>query len=174
MAERIVELDQSIKKGHHNKVKKILKDAVLEMDVSILDVLKRAVENEKENGLILNEVTKAYFRISRKNLNDCAPLFELWNIEEFTVQESLLEVLGYDQVISNIEDQKRILEKYFDFGCDIDCRYFSDPRYGLAAACAGWDAAVVQTFLEHCLTVPDTPLKYVAQNSLKKKYVRLR
>lgn len=170
----MTELELSIEKGHHNMVKKILKDAVSEMDVSILDVLRRTAEFEKQNGLIINEVTKAYFRLKRKSINDCAPLFELWHVEQYTVQESLLEVLGYDRVIPNIEEQKRIIDKYFDFGSDIDYRYFTDPRYGLAAACAGWDTAVVQAFLEHCLTVPDAPLRHVAQNSLKKKYVRLR
>ncbi len=170
----MTELERSVEKGNHNKVKKILKDAVSEMDVSLLDVLRRTVEFEEHNGLIINEVTKAYFRLKRKSIDDCFPLFELWHVEQYTIHESLLEVLGYDRVIPNVEEQKKIIDKYFDFGSDIDFRYFSDPRYGLAAACAGWDTAVVQAFLEHCLTVPDAPLKYVAQNSLKKKYVRLR
>lgn len=163
-----------IARGHNQKLKKILKEAIDERDTSILDILKSTIENEKKNGSIINTITKAYFRISRKYAHDCSPLFELWYVNEHTVQESLLEVLGYDRVIPNIEEQQRIIDKYFDFGSNIDYRYFSDPRYGLAAACAGWDTHVVQSFLEHCLMVPDAPLKYVAQNSLKRKYVRLR
>lgn len=51
---------------------------------------------------------------------------------------------------------------------------YCDPRYGLAAACAGWDKQLTKDFLEYCLLTGDTPVKYVAENSLKGKYVKLR
>lgn len=55
-------------------------------------------------------------------------------------------------------------------------RGFTDPRYGIAAACAGWKKELTEDFLKHCLDTADrdTPLKYVAKNSLKGKYVKLR
>ncbi|KGO85750.1 hypothetical protein [Flavobacterium suncheonense] len=174
MQNRNQEIEKSIIRNHDNKLKKLLKEAVLENDTSILDILRNAIEKEQTNGAIINEITKAYFRLKRKNINDCSPLFELMHIDVYTVQESLLEILGYDKVVPSLEEQKKIIEKYFDFGSDIDLRYFSDPRYGLAAACAGWNTEVVEQFLKQCLTINDVPLKYVTENSLKKKYVRLR
>lgn len=174
MNDRNKEIELSITRGHHNKLKKILKEALLEKDVAILTVLKSSIEREQLNGLIRNEITKVYFRLKRTNINDCSPLFELWNVEDYTVQESLLEVLGYDKVIPDFVEQKKIIEKYFTFGSGIDYRYYSDPRYGLAAACAGWEINIVQAFLENCLNVPDAPLKYVAENSLVRKYVKFR
>ena len=167
-------MEACIAKRHDQKLKRILSEAVADRDTSILLILKTIIISEQVNGFVLNEVTKAYFRLKRRNVYDCSPLFELWDSKEYTVQESLLEVLGYDKVIPDIEEQKRIIDRYFDFGANIDNRYFCDPRYGLAAACAGWDLDVVQKFLEHCLTIPDAPLKYVAENSLKRKYIRFR
>lgn len=174
MSELRTEIEIAIMKGYDNKLKKLLKGAVLEKDETLLETLRRNIENEKINGIVLNEVTKAYFRIKRKNLSDCTPLFELWHIDQITVQESLLEVLGYDRVVPSFEEQKAIIDKYFYFGTNTDYKYFSDPRYSLAAACAGWDSSVVESFLKNCLTIPDAPLKYVSENSLKKKYVKLR
>ncbi|GAB3720692.1 hypothetical protein [Flavobacterium koreense] len=174
MKNRTEEIEKSIMRNHDNKLKKLLKEAVLENDTSILAILKNAIETEQTNGAIISETTKAYFRLKRKNIHDCNPLFELMNIDVYIVQESLLDVLGYDKVIPSLEEQKTIIEKYFDFGSGIDLKYYSDPRYGLAAACAGWDFDVVEQFLKNCITIKDVPLQYVAENSLKKKYVRLR
>jgi hypothetical protein len=174
MSEIRKEIEVAIMKGYDKKLKKILKGPFVERDETLLETLRRTIEDEKVNGIVLNEVAKAYFRIKRKNLNDCTPLFELWHIDQITIQESLLEVLGYDRVVPTFEEQKAIIDKYFYFGTHTDYRYCSDPRYGLAAACAGWDSSIVESFLKNCLTIPDAPLKYVSENSLKKKYVRLR
>ncbi|NME68498.1 hypothetical protein [Flammeovirga aprica] len=105
---------------------------------------------------------------------NCTPLFELWDIEDHTVNESLLNVLGYDKVVPSEDEQKIIIKKYFHFGDDIDNRYYSDPKYGLAAACAGWNTSIVKDFLNHCLTMNDVPLVYVSKYSLKGHYVKLR
>src|SRR6218665_135386 len=168
MQNRNQEIEKSIIRNHDNKLKKLLKEAVLENDTSILDILKNAIEAQQGNSAIKHQTTKAYFRLKRKNLNDCSPLFELMDIDEHNIQEALLDVLGYDKVVPDLEAQKTIIEKYFDFGSGLDLRSFSDPRYGLAAACAGWDSDLVELFLRKCLTIDDVPLKYVAENSLKK------
>jgi hypothetical protein len=77
-------------------------------------------------------------------------------------------------MIPEIVDQQKIIEIFFKFGDQTNYKYCSDPRYGLAAACAGWEPSIVESFLKYCLEINDAPLKYVAENSLKRKYVRLR
>ena len=66
-------------------------------------------------------------------------------------------------------DQKKIIDIFFDFGSKTNLKYCTDPRYGLAAACAGWETSIVENFLKHCLEVDDAPLKYIAKKSLDKK-----
>jgi hypothetical protein len=71
------------------------------------------------------------------------------------------------------EDIKTIIKSAWDFGISRE-KGFVDPRYGLAAACAGWDKEIVRDFLNHCIATGDVPLKYVSENSLKGKYIKLR
>ena len=77
-------------------------------------------------------------------------------------------------MVPSKEEQSHLIEKYFNFGDDTNYKFCTDPRYGLAAACAGWDKDVVKSFLEKCMSIPDAPLQYVAKNSLNRKYVKLR
>jgi hypothetical protein len=167
------ELAKAIQRGFENKAKKLLRQAALDGDASILGLLESAIEKEISNGSILAEVVKALFRLKRQHKDDMAPFFELWGREKQIIQEALLDVLGYDRMVPERDDQAKIIERYFDFGKDYDRRYQSDPRYGLAAACAGWDAELVRPFLEHCLVTGGPPVKYVAENALKRKYVKL-
>jgi hypothetical protein len=159
---------------YEKKFTELLKIQVSQKNEKILGILLKIINEEKDNGIILSNAVKGYFRIKRKDTSDCNPLFELYNINDVTLSESLLEVLGYDRMVPNSKDQQTIIQIFYDFGKGIDVRYFTDPRYGLAAACAGWDFNIVEPFLKHCLTTSDAPLKYVAENSLKRKYVRLR
>ncbi|MCK9157174.1 MAG: hypothetical protein M0P12_14010 [Paludibacteraceae bacterium] len=171
---KLHKLKRGFIKKARKKIQKIVSNSVSENDNSILSLLENTLNTEKENGIILNEVTKGYFRLKRKSKNDCSPIFELLSNNEFSVQEALLEVLGYDKMIPSIEEQKLIIDMYFLFGQGIDLNSFCDPRYGLAAACAGWDKEIVRDFLNHCIATGDAPLKYVSENSLKGKYVKLR
>ena len=174
MTRNFIDLKKALEKRQEKKIQKIILNSIIENDNSILPLLEDTINTENENGIILNEVTKGFFRLKRKSKNDCSPIFELLNINEFSVQEALLEVLGYDKMIPNIKEQKFIIERYFLFGQGLDLNSYCDPRYGLAAACAGWDKEIVRDFLNHCMTTGDVPLKYVSENSLKGKYVKLR
>jgi hypothetical protein len=167
------ELAKAIQRGFENKAKKMLRQAALDGDASLLRLLESAIQKDISNGCILAEVARTLFRLKKNHQNDMAPFFELCIHERETIQESLLEVLGYDRMVPARDDQAKIIERYFDFGKGRD-RRVSDPRYGLAAACAGWDAELVRPFLEHCLVTGDPPVKYVAENALKRKYVKLR
>ncbi|MDX8363029.1 hypothetical protein [Cytobacillus sp. IB215316] len=114
-----------------------------------------------------------YVRIKRRNKDDISVVIDLLNLEKYSVTEGTLEALGYDRMCPDIIYQDEIIEKCFSFGRNRK-KTFTDPRYGLAAACAGWESNRVTSFLQDCLQSNDTPLIYVAKNSLKRKYVRLR
>lgn len=168
------EVEVAYKKRYDGKLSKLLKKAVAEKELVILPTLRKIIEIEKKNGFILSEAVKAYFRLKRSSINDCSPLFEFFENEDYTINESLLEVLGYDKVVPDPEIQKEIITKFEKFGRWQNQTVYTDPRYGLAAACAGWEEGIVTNFLKQCLEVDDAPLKYVATNSLKRKYVKLR
>jgi hypothetical protein len=125
------ELTKAIQRGFENKAKKLLRQAVLDGDTSILNLLEKAIQGDVNNGGILIEVTKTLFRLKRKHQSDMIPFFELWVDQRLTVQEALLSTLGYDRMVPDRDDQAKIIERYFDFGKDYDRRYQSDPRYGL-------------------------------------------
>ena len=167
------EVEAAYEKRYEKKLASLLKAVVVEKDSTILPLLLNIIETEQENGFILNVVVKAYFRIKRNSNNDCDPLFELSSNDDYTVNESLLEVLGYDKVIPEYETQKKIIEMYRDLGLSRNRSYYSDPRNGLIAACAGWEGDIVKDFLEYCIETGDARSKYIAENSLKKKYVKI-
>lgn len=156
------------------KVAVYLKEQVIKNNRSILPTLLVIIKEKNVIGSILCDCTSAYFRIKREGIHDCAPLFYLYDLNNINLSEALLEVLGYDKMLPSEEEQARIIEIFYHFGDDIDRRYFADPRYGLAAACAGWNKAIVANFLNYCLNIPDAPLNYVAKNALNGKYVKLR
>ncbi len=174
MDEKLILLKKILESRYCNKAKKILNEYLKDNNKEIVELIFSEISSDLiEDGLILKYATQTYFRLKRLSLSDVIPLFDI-DSQIPNVNESLLEVLGYDKMIPTIEDQKKIIEKYFFYGDDMDLKYSSDPRYGLAAACAGWDKDLVRDFLEYCLTKDDAPLKYVAGNSLKRKYVKLR
>lgn len=168
------ELESSVSKGQQKKTSRILNGIVERNDKSYLEPLSQMIKDPIEDGIIICDLVRAFFRLNRTSLSDCSTIFLMQGIDNVNVKEALLEVLGYDKMVPPIDDQKRIIEMFFNFGDGMDRRYFTDPRYGLAAACAGWEESVVREFLLHCKEFGDAPLKYVAENSLKKKYVKLR
>jgi transcription antitermination factor NusG len=175
---RVMEIDTELillcERKYEKKVALHLKEQVALGNKSILPTLLVIIKEKEVSGTILCDCTRAYFRIKRNDIHDCMPLFDLYDLKNVNLCEALLEVLGYDKMLPSKEDQVKIIEMFYHFGDNINRRFFTDPRYGLAAACAGWSNEIVESFLRYCLTIPDAPLNYVAENSLKKKYVRLR
>lgn len=174
MEEIMTELKKLLASRNDKKAKKFLLECLSENRKDIIDFLFQAINSDFiQDGLILKYSVHTYFRLKRTSLNDICPLYD-FNTDIPNINESLLEVLGYDKVVPTIEEQERVIKKYFHFGDDFDRRYFTDPRYGLAAACAGWNQEIVKDFLQYCISIKDAPLRYVAENSLKGKYVKLR
>lgn len=137
------------------------------------DLVKKIYDEDIKDDIITMAATKAYVRIIQKDDNDVNEIMKALESKGDSAKEAVLEVLGYDKIVPTIEEQKKIIELSWDFGIDR-IEGYSDPRYGLAAACAGWTANNVDDFLRHCMLSDDEPLKYVASSSLKKKYVKLR
>lgn len=173
MSDKLNELEKLLLSKNDKKAKKVLTEFVINNDLSVVDLIFSKIKDDTMvDGMIISYSVEAYFRLKRKSLSDVSPMFDFDTLE-YNINEALLDVLGYDKMIPSIEDQKKIIDKYFYFGEGIPS-YATDPRYGLVAACAGWDEKITRKFLEYCLTINDAPLKYVTQNSLKRKYVKLR
>lgn len=130
-------------------------------------------ENYINKGLLLSTSCAAYVRLDRIDNADVNAIIEFMNDNDYSKTEGVLEVLGYDRMIPIIENQEKIIIHCWDLGKDRQ-KGLTDPRYGLAAACAGWKSEKVNSFLKHCLESKDVPLIYVSENSLKGKYVKLR
>jgi hypothetical protein len=139
-----------------------------------IPVIETIINKNESHDLITMVSGTAYIRIMRTDLEDALPVINLLKTGGYSVAEGALEALGYDKMIPPENQQAIILNLCWDFGETRDKKAYTDPRYGLAAACAGWHAPKAKEFLNHCLTSSDTPLKYIAENSLKGKYVKLR
>ncbi len=126
---------------------------------------------ESDNyDIIAMYAAKAYLRISRsKNID----YVELTKMDNYSVKEGVLEYLGYDSILPNEKLQRFFIEEYFKFGEDR-AKGLTDPRYGLAAACYSWSENIVNNFLNECLLSQDSPLLYVAGNSLLRVKSKLR
>lgn len=146
---------------------------VLKCVNSVEYIREYILEKEDEFSLLGMASATAYIRLRRKTLSDVSTVIELINTNSYSIMEGTMEALGYDRMIPSTEDQNIIIERCFNFGKNRDKGY-GDPRYGLAAACAGWDSERVKDFLNECLKSKDVPLLYVSENSLKRKYVKLR
>lgn len=127
-----------------------------------------------DKGFFLKNSSKAFIRLNRLNDIDVVDVINfLKNDNEYNMYNGVLGLLGYDKVVPSIEDQNIIIELCWDAGKDRP-KGCTDPRYGLAAACAGWKSEKVIPFLKHCLESNDMPLIYVSENSIKGKYVKIR
>jgi len=140
-----------------------------------LSFVEPIVTENKEHDAITGAAAEAYVRLTRKSINDSKPVVELLRFGNYSVLNGCLNPLGYDRMMPNDDEIKELLRLCWNLNEKKE-RGLTDPRYGIAAACAGWKENLTQDFLHHCLATADkdTPLTYVSENSLKRKYVRLR
>ena len=133
------------------------------------------IQENKEHDMITYAAAECYVRLQRETINDATPVIELLKFGRFSIVDGCLNPLGYDRMIPTDTQIKELIELSWNLHKNKE-RGHTDPRYGIAAACAGWNPELTNGFLNHCLETAnnDTPLKYVAENSLKGKYVRLR
>lgn len=129
------------------------------------------------HDMITYAAAQTYVRLKRKSLNDASPVLELLQFGGLSTVDGCLNPLAYDKMLPDENQIKELIKLSWDLHKHKDCEPgYGDPRYGIAAACAGWDRQLTKGFLEYCLatTDRDAPLKYVSENSLKGIYVKLR
>lgn len=145
-----------------------------------LTEIEQIVRLNKPHDSITAAAAESYVRLKRQSLGDASPSIELLQFGGLSTVDGCLNPLGYDRMQPDENQIRELIRLSWDLHKHRDYlgqeAHFSDPRYGLAAACAGWDRELTKGFLEHCLATAgrDAPLKYVAENSLKGKYVKLR
>ncbi|MBI3135480.1 MAG: hypothetical protein HYZ14_12460 [Bacteroidetes bacterium] len=159
--------------SHWETKVELLKTIGLQRCTAASELIRKIVFSEAEYEMIKSEGALALVRLSRESLNDVSVVIEILNKGTYSAKEGALDALGYDKMIPAEENQRTIIELCRNFG-EVRPRGMMDPRYGLAAACAGWSSDITKDFLELCMKTDDPPLNYVAENSLKGKYVRLR
>ncbi len=145
-----------------------------------LTEINQIVRANVPNDMITSAAAQSYVRLKRKSLNDATPTLELLKFGGLSIVDGCLNPLGYDRMKPDENQIKELIKLSWDLHKHKDRLGheggYCDPRYGIAAACAGWDKQLTKDFLEYCLTTAngDTPLEYVSENSLKGKYVKLR
>lgn len=143
-----------------------------------LKEIEQIVRTNKPNDMITYAAAQTYVRLKRQSLTDVAPTLEILKFGGLSTVDGCLNPLSYDKMQPDENQIKELIKLSWDLHKHKDRLgqegNYCDPRYGLAAACAGWDRQLTKDFLEHCLETGDTPVKYVSENSLKGKYVKLR
>ena len=159
------------------QVEMILALGLLDYKNSLKEI-EQIVRTNKPNDMITYAAAQTYVRLKRKSLNDASPALELLQFGGLSTVDGCLNPLGYDKMHPEESQIKELIKLSWDLHKHKDRlgheSGYCDPRYGLAAACAGWEKHLTKDFLEHCLATGDAPLKYVSENSLKGKYVKLR
>lgn len=140
---------------------------------SAVSILEKICNEDSEHDLITIYASKAYIRLVRKNLSDVTKIIEFLKSKKWSVKQGALYALGYDKMVPLTVEQEEIIKLSWNFG-DNKVQGLLDPRYGIVAACAGWNADNVDDFLEFCMESYDKSVRDVASSSLKRKYVKLR
>lgn len=135
------------------------------------------IKANNPHDMITYAAAQTYVRLKRKSLSDASPVLELLQFGGLSTVSGCLNPLSYDKMQPDESQIKELIKLSWNLNKHKDFEPgYGDPRYGIAAACAGWNRQITKDFLEHCLATAngDTPLEYVSENSLKGKYVKLR
>lgn len=145
-----------------------------------LDLIKEIVEKNKPHDMITYAAAQTYVRLKRASLKDVSPIIELLRFGGLSIVDGALTPLAYDKMQPSNEDIQILLKlcwNLHEHKDRIGSEYgYTDPRYGLAAACAYWDKNITTAFLNHCIDTAnnDGSLIYVAKTALQGKTPKLR
>jgi hypothetical protein len=168
----IIELQYGEKHWETN-VEIIRAIGMIDLKMAIRDIFELC-RKKIEYDMITIAAATAYIRLKRQSLADISSVFELLEIGGYSVSMGALDAVGYDMMMPSNNDIKKLINLCWDIGSNRDKDAYVDPRYGLVAACAGWDKYIVKEFLLHCLNTGDRSVQKLAQASLKGKYFKLR
>lgn len=145
---------------------------LLKYEIS-LPLLKKICKENKEMDMVTAAASKAYCRITRKDLTDVASVLEFLTFGKFAVVNGALKSVGIDRVVPSEKDQYDLITRINNAGFEREKGY-SDVRMGLALACAGWKKNdIVKSFLEQCINSNYSPLQKVVENALRNKYISI-
>lgn len=165
------------KRTWETQVEMILALGLLDYKIALKEI-EQIVRTNKPNDMITYAAAQTYVRLKRHSIHDASPALALLQFGGLSTVDGCLNPLGYDKMLPDDNQIKELIRLGWDLHKHKDRlgqeKGYCDPRYGLAAACAGWDNQLTKDFLEHCIATGDAPVKYVAENSLKGKYVKLR
>lgn len=145
----------------------------------VLPHIEKIVQANNPHDMITYAAAQTYVRLKRASLNDAKPVIELLKFGGLSLVDGALNPLAYDKMVPPKDEIIELLNLCWDLHKHRDRigeEYgYTDPRYGIAAACAGWDKNLVADFLAHCLATGDkeTSLQNVVKSSLKGKYAKL-
>jgi hypothetical protein len=145
-----------------------------------LPYIESIVHLNNPHSMITYCAAQSYVRLKRDSITDSRPVIELLKFGGLSLVDGALNPLGYDKMAPPKEEVITLINLAWDLHKHKDRigneAGYSDPRYGLVAACAGWDKNLTQPFLAHCVLTAgiDSTLKNVAENAIKQKYVKLR
>ena len=92
----------------------------------------------KPHDMITYAAAESYVRLKRKSLNDALPVIELLEFGGLSTVSGCLNPLGYDKMLPDENQIKELIKLTWDLHKHKDWeRGYGDPRYGIAAACAG-------------------------------------
>jgi hypothetical protein len=142
--------------------------------------IEKIVSINKGHDMITYAAAQTFVRLKRSDLNDAKPIIHLMGFGGLSLVDGALNPLAYDQMLPSNEEIKKLIELSWDLHKHPQRigkeRAYTDPRYGIAAACAGWNGELVKAFLNHCAETAgnDSALKQVLQHSIKGKRPKLR
>lgn len=145
-----------------------------------LPEIEQIVRLNKSHDMITYGAAQTYVRLKRKSLQNASPVIELLQFGGLSVSDGALNPLAYDNMMPPDNEIETLIRLGWDLHQHGDRigyeRGYSDPRYGLAAACAGWKKELTRDFLLHCISTAglDETFKTVAEKSLQSKYSKLR
>ena len=142
-----------------------------------LQPIHSIIRISEPHDMVTYGAAQSYVRLLRTDLGDATPILELLETGRFSTISGALIPLGYDRMMPSDQEIELLLQQAWNYHLHPEkTPGTSDPRYPLAAACAGWNPSLTKGFLLHCIDTAngETGLVHVAQNSIKGKYVRLR
>jgi hypothetical protein len=144
-----------------------------------LQEIEEIVKINIPHDMITYAAAQTYVRLKRKSINDARPVIELVEFGSISIIKGATIVLAYDKMIPKQKEILKLIALCWNLHKHKDRVGFeygiTDPRYGMAVACAGWDKVLTTDFLLHCISTAsnDTALINAAKKSLKEEYTKL-
>lgn len=165
--------------------KEMIKSLGLINYTEALSDIETVVYQNAAHDMITMVAATSYVQLKRGSKNDAKCVIDLLNFGSVSVICGALFCLPFDRMTPSENQIEMLIEKSWDINKHPDRldREFGliDPRIYLALACADWNLALTEKFLNHCIQtafnisrfnkqVVNTSLITVCENSLKNRF----